>query len=127
MPMSPMHSSNGWNDITPISLLMNPSNEFMHALDYAEPLKSMHRSQLDSNRFRYRAATGELIRPMIMTRPELSYPIVKLSQFATNPATIYYDAVHGIFQYISGTLDDGSTHTYPMPLTWGPVVKHTHL
>jgi hypothetical protein len=61
---------------------------------------------------------------MIATRPELSYPIVKLSQFATNTTTIHYNAVYGIFQYLSGTRDDGLTYTHPEPMTWGPFVKH---
>jgi hypothetical protein len=64
---------------------------------------------------------------MIKTCPELSYPVVTLSQFATNPATIHYDAVCGIFQYLSGTCDDGLTHTRPELLTWGPAVKHKPL
>jgi hypothetical protein len=46
---------------------------------------------------------------MITTRPEFSYPVVKLSQFSTNPATIHYDAVYGIFKYLSGMRDDGLT------------------
>jgi hypothetical protein len=33
-------------------------------------------------------------------RPEISYPIIKLSQFATNPATIHHDAVFGMLQYL---------------------------
>jgi hypothetical protein len=64
---------------------------------------------------------------MITTRPELSYPVVKLSQFATSPATIHYDAVYVIFQYLSGTRNDSLTYTRPDTLTWGPVLKHTHL
>jgi hypothetical protein len=72
-------------------------------------------SCLDNTRFRYRAAIGELIWLMITTRPELSYPVVKLSQFATSPATIHYDAVYGIFQYLSGTHDDDITYTRPEP------------
>jgi hypothetical protein len=55
------------------------------------------------------------------------YPVVKLSQFATSHATIHYDAVYGIFQYLSGTRDDGLTDTRPEPLTWGPVLRHTPL
>jgi hypothetical protein len=92
---------------------MNPSNEFIHALDSAERPEPMHRSRLDSTHFRYRAAIGELMWPVITTRPELSYLIFELSQFSTNPATINYDAVYGIFQYLSGTRDDGLTYTYP--------------
>jgi hypothetical protein len=64
---------------------------------------------------------------MITTRPELSYPIFKLSQFATNPATIHYDAVYGILQYLSGTRNGGLTYTRPEPMTWDPIVKHTPL
>jgi hypothetical protein len=82
-----------WNYITYTSLPMNPSNEFVRALDYAEPLKPTQRSKLNSTRFRYRAAIVELISTMITTRPKLSYPVVKLSQFATHQAAIHYYAV----------------------------------
>jgi hypothetical protein len=64
---------------------------------------------------------------MITTRPELSYPVGKLSQFATSPATIHYDAVYGIFQYLSGTRNNVLTYTRPEPMTLGPVLKHTPL
>jgi hypothetical protein len=100
-----MFKNYGWKDLTPTSLPMNPSNEFVRALDSAVPLDPSERSLLDSTRFRYRAAIGELIWPMITTRPELSNPVVKLSQFANSPAAIHYDAVYGIFQYLSGTRD----------------------
>jgi hypothetical protein len=92
----------GCNDIIPISLLMKPSNEFVRALDSVEPLEPARRSRLDSTRFGYHAAIGELILPMITTRPELTYPLIKLSQFVNIPATIHYVAVYGIFQYLSG-------------------------
>jgi hypothetical protein len=106
---------------------MNPSNEFVRALDSAEPLDPSEWSCLDNTCFRYRAAIGELIWSMITTRPELSYPVVKLSQFATIPATIHYDDVYGIFQYLSGMRDDGLTYTRTEPMTSGPVPKHTPL
>jgi hypothetical protein len=64
---------------------------------------------------------------MITTHPELPYPIVKLIQVSTNPATIHVNAIYGMFQYISITHDDGLTYTRPEPLTWGTVVKHTPL
>jgi hypothetical protein len=117
----------GWKDLTPTSLPMNPSREFVRALDSAEPLTLSESSRLDNTRFCYRAVIGELIWPMITTRPELSYPVVKLSQFATSPATIHYDAVYGIFQYLSGKRDDGLTYTRPDTLAWGAVLKHAHL
>jgi hypothetical protein len=58
-----------WNDVTPTSLPMNPFNEFFRALDSAEPLDPTQRSKLDSTQFRYRAAIGEFISPMMMTCP----------------------------------------------------------
>jgi hypothetical protein len=64
---------------------------------------------------------------MITTHPELSYPVVKLSQFVKNPAVIHYDSVYSIFQYLSGTLNDRLMYTRPNPMTWAPVVKHTPL
>jgi hypothetical protein len=59
---------------------MNPSNEFVPALDYAEPLEPNHRARLGCTHFRYRAVIDELIWPMITMHPELSYPIVKLRE-----------------------------------------------
>jgi hypothetical protein len=115
----------GWKDLTPTSLPRNPSNEFVRALDSDGPLDPSECSRPDNTHFRYRAAIGKLIWPMITTRPELSYPVVKLSQFSTSPATIHNDAVYGIFQYLSGTRDDGLTYTRPEPMTSGPILKHT--
>jgi hypothetical protein len=114
-----------WNDITPTSLPMNPSNDFIRAFDSVEPLQPAHHSKLNSIRFRYRAAIGELMCPMITTHTELFYPIIKLSQFEKNPALIHYDAVYGIFQYLSGMRNDGLTYTWSEPMTWVPVVNHT--
>jgi hypothetical protein len=78
---------------------MNPSNEFIRALYSAEPLEPNQHFELDSTCFGYRGAMIELSWTMKTTCPELSYPIVKLSKFATNPDTIHYDALYGIFQY----------------------------
>jgi hypothetical protein len=117
----------GWNSITPTLLPMNLSNEFVRALYSAEPLEPTHLSCPDDSCFRYRDAIGELMWPMITAHPERSYPVFKLSQFDTNPATIHYYAVYGIFQYLSGTHDDRLTYTHLEPLTWGSTVKHTHL
>jgi hypothetical protein len=40
---------------------------------------------------------------------------------------IHYDAVYGIFQYLSGTRNAGLTYTRPEPSNWVPVVKDTPL
>jgi hypothetical protein len=106
---------------------MNPSNEFVRALDSAETLKPTHSSRLDSTRFIYHASIGNLIFPMITKRPELSYTVIQLSKFATHPDMIHYDAVYGIFQYLSVTRHDRLTCTRQKSLTRDPEVTHTHL
>jgi hypothetical protein len=114
-------------DLTPTSLPMNPSNEFVRALDDATPLDPVERTRADNARFHYCAAIGELIRPMITTRPEISYPVIKLSQFSSNPVKVHYDAVYGIFQYLLGTRNDDLTYTRTVPTDWGPVITHVPL
>jgi hypothetical protein len=64
---------------------------------------------------------------MITTRPEISYPVVKLSQFSSNPAKVHYDAVYGIFQFLFGTCNDGLTYTRTVPTEWAPVITHVPL
>jgi hypothetical protein len=54
----------GWKDLSPTSLHMTPSNEFVRALESAEPLDPSESSRLDNTRFRYRAAIGELMWPI---------------------------------------------------------------
>jgi hypothetical protein len=48
---------------------------------------------------------------MVTCHPELSFPVVKLSQFSAAPAMIHYDAVLTIFQYLSATKHEGITYT----------------
>ena len=57
--------------------------------------------------FSYRQAIGELIYAMVTTRPDISFPIIKLSQFSNNPQAIHYDAVKKIFLYLKATSTDG--------------------
>jgi hypothetical protein len=116
----------GW-DLTPTSLPMNPLNDFFIALDDATPLDLVERTRADNTCFRYLVAIGKLIWPMITTRPEISYPVVKLNQFSSNPEKEHYDAVYGIFQYLFGTRNDGIAYTPKVPTDWGPIITHVPL
>jgi hypothetical protein len=58
---------------------------------------------------------------MIMTRPELAFPVVKLSQFSVSPAVIHYNAILSIFRYLAHTRSRGITYTrqpHVQPLPW---------
>jgi deoxyuridine 5'-triphosphate nucleotidohydrolase len=74
--------------------------------------------------FNYRQAIGELIYAMITCRPDISYPLIKLSQYSANPAEIHYLAVVQIFRYLHATVDDGLLFWRPAPhpdLPSGPI------
>ena len=55
----------------------------------------------------YRQVIGELIFLMVTCRPDISFPLIKLSQYSSNPAKEHYEAVKHIFQYIKVTKHDG--------------------
>ena len=55
----------------------------------------------------YRQAIGELIFLMITCRPDISFPLIKLSQYSSNPAKEHYQALKQIFRYIKATSTDG--------------------
>ena len=57
--------------------------------------------------FNYRQAIGELIFLMITCRPDISYPLIKLSQYSNNPAEEHYNAVKQIFKYLKATRTEG--------------------
>ena len=57
--------------------------------------------------FNYRQAIGELIFLMITCRPDISYPLIKLSQYSNSPAKEHYECVKQLFQYIKATKTDG--------------------
>ena len=57
--------------------------------------------------FNYRQAIGELIFLMVTCRPDISYPLIKLSQYSKNPSEEHYHAVKHLFKYIKITKSDG--------------------
>ena len=55
----------------------------------------------------YRQAIGELIYAMISCRPDISFPLIKLSQYSNKPAKIHYEAVKHLLQYLFETPHEG--------------------
>ena len=108
--------------------------QFVKALEEAIPPATPNQQrelQLEMN-FNYRQAVGELIFAMVTCRPDISFPLIKLSQFSQNPAREHYLAVRDIFRYLHSTIDKGiyywrktANHHFPEePL---PTVQHqTH-
>jgi hypothetical protein len=70
--------------------------------------------QVDMN-FNYRQAIGELIYTMVTCCPDISFPLIKLSQHSSNPAKVHYQAVIQIFRYLNATIDDGLIYWCSQP------------
>jgi hypothetical protein len=106
--------NHAWMDMKPSKLPMPADNNHIKALDTILcPTTEAEHLALETSYFRYRGAIGELIWAMITCRPELSFPVVKLSQFSTHPAALHHQAVKRVFKYLAGTLDHGLTYWRP--------------
>ena len=109
-------------------LPMSEEKDYLRQLETAIPPESMtdQTSLQVEMKFNYRQAIGELIFAMVTCRPDISFPLIKLSQYSANPARIHYDAVISIFRYLNATLDDGLIYWRPEPmnaLPKGPATK----
>ena len=65
--------------------------------------------------FSFRMATGELIYALIVARMDISFAIIKMSQFSANPALVHYKALRQIFAYLNHTREDGLIYWRPRP------------
>ena len=57
--------------------------------------------------FSYRQGVGELIYGMVTCRPDISFPLIKLSQYSPSPSSLHFEAIQGLFDYIRATPSDG--------------------
>ena len=57
--------------------------------------------------FGYRQAIGELIYALVTCRPDISYPVIKLSQYSTRPTRAHFEAVKDVYRYLKATENDG--------------------
>lgn len=57
--------------------------------------------------FGYRQAIGELIYAMITCRPDISFAVIKLSQYSTKPTRLHFKAVKDVYRYLKATMNKG--------------------
>ena len=76
-------------------------------------------------KFNYRQAIGALIYAMVTCRPDISFPLIKLSQYSSNPAKEHYEAVQDIFKYLSCTKTDGIQYWRCSPISNLPAHQET--
>jgi hypothetical protein len=90
-------------------LPMNDDKQYIAKLEQAElPKNAMEKSELQVKmNYNYHQAIGEFIYAMVTCRPDISFLLIKLSQYSANPAEIHYKAVIDIFQYLHAMLNNG--------------------
>ena len=98
-------------------LPMIDDKKYIHSIDTATaPSNNLDKIKLQVEmNFNYRQAIGELIYAMVTCRPDISFPLIKLSQYSSNPAKVHYQAVIQIFRYLNATIDDGLIYWRSQP------------
>ena len=98
-------------------LPMDSENKHIQLLEQTiGPNDMQAKNELESSvGFKYRNATGELIFAMITCRADISFPVIKLTQYNSNPAIEHYEAVKKVFRYLNATITDGLQFWRPRP------------
>ena len=63
--------------------------------------------------FKYRACTGEFIFAMTTCRPDISFAVLKLTQYNHRPSKCHYEAIGQIYKYLNATKSEGITYWRP--------------
>jgi dUTPase len=96
---------------TPLSefpVPMNPDPKYHKQLESYKPLTDIEKHALEKELgFGYRQAVGEIIYAMVTCRPDISFAIIKLSQYSVKPGAIHYEALKHLYKYLMHTKDDG--------------------
>ena len=65
--------------------------------------------------FSYRMVTGELIYALVVARVDISFAVIKLLQYGSNPASIHYQAAKQVFAYLNNTRNEGLVYWRSRP------------
>lgn len=101
---------------------MKADPKYMAEIDTSKgPTSPREHKELENKMgFKYRAATGELIFAMVTCRPDISYAVIKLTQFNNAPAEIHYNAILDIYRYLQATQHEGIQYWRPKKNTQLP-------
>ena len=92
--------------LNPIPMNENPT--YIKDIETTTPLDADGLKNIEKEYgYSYRQAIGELLYLMITCRPDISFPLIKLSQYNTHPAKIHFEAVRNIYRYVKATANDG--------------------
>ena len=108
----------------PIPMLSESSN--MRELESSKGTQSNTAAAefYEQHGFKYRNATGELIFAMVTCRTDISFPVLKLTQYNNSPTTCHANAVKNVYKYLNATKSDGISFWRPRPNTMLPSALH---
>ena len=82
-------------------LPMSENSTYNKAIESAEPLQPNELAKIENKfGFSYRQGIGELLYAMLTCRPDISFPVIKLSQYSTAPGKIHFEAVSNLYNYL---------------------------
>ena len=89
---------------------MQDDSEYQRALEEATPLTIAELNAIEDRLgFSYRQAIGELIYALVTCRPDISFACIKLSQYSAKPASIHFNTVRRIYQYLHASMPHDAT------------------
>ena len=89
-------------------LPMISDNAYQHRLETQDIPTEKEINDLEKKMgFGYRQAIGELIYALVTCRPDISYAVIKLSQYSTRPTEIHFEAIKNIYRYLNSTKEEG--------------------
>ena len=75
-------------------LPLNPDSKYQHQIDQATPLTQEEKIALEKKlKIIYQQAVDKIIYVIITWQPDVSYTIIKLSQYSYKLAAIHYHAL----------------------------------
>jgi hypothetical protein len=80
----------------------------------------------DNLKFNYCQAIGKLIYAMVTCQPDISFPLIKLSQYSINPTKEHYKAVQEIFYFLRCTDNEGIHYWRPQKHPDLPAPQHSY-
>jgi hypothetical protein len=93
----------GMENCTPVQ---NPTDQLFDKLSKAQsPKTSTEKDEMKDKP--YRSLIGSLMYLMVATRPDLAYPLGRLSSFLENPGPAHWTAATRLLRYLAGTRDHG--------------------
>lgn len=91
-----------------LPLPMRSDAEYLRSLEQATAATEDERHLLEREYgFKYRQGIGEIIYAMVTCRPDISFAVIKLSQYSTKPARLHFEAVKHLYRYLKATKTEG--------------------